>query len=109
MAITRREVRNSRVEVNSFIWQMIDIDLDTSYPNAGGGAGGYALSPALFGFRTLLAVEIVGLTDTSVVTNLFAFNVGTGKLVVYVASTGAEVANTVSVSGQKLRLLGIGR
>lgn len=91
------------------VFQMADIDLDTSYPNAGGGAGGYLLSPRLFGFSSLLGVSVVGVTDSSVTTNLFAYNPVTGKLVVYVAATGVEVANGVSVSGQKLRLLGYGR
>ena len=109
MAITKREVRNSRSVEGPVMSQMIDIDLDTSYPNAGGGAGGYAISPRLFGFASLLGVLVVGLTDTNVTTNLFAFNAVTGKLVVYVAATGVEVANGVSVSGQKLRLLGYGR
>lgn len=109
MAITKREVRNSRGTEGPVMSQVIDIDLDTSYPNAGGGAGGYAISPRLFGFGSLLGMDIIGITDSNVTANLFAFNVVTGKLVVYVAATGVEVANGVSVSGQKLRLQGYGR
>lgn len=109
MAIVKREVRNSRGPDGAVMVQMIDIDLDTSYPNAGSGNGGYPLSPSLFGFGSLVAVVVGGMTDTSVTTNSFAYNVVTKKLVVYVESTGVEVANGVSLSGQKLRLIGYGR
>ena len=81
--------------------RVIDVTGDTSYPT-----GGTAITPAQLQLST---VDAVFITPKTVAADTFAtYNPTTGKLVVQVMSTAAEVANTTNLSAQSYRILAIG-
>lgn len=77
--------------------QFVRITFDTSYPT-----GGYSLTPALCGMYYLNHVLTNGITEAGRGCVPIRQSDGTWKLKLYVTSTGAEVANAVDVSADRV-------
>lgn len=107
MAITqsvaiKREVPGARYET---VTTML---LDASYPNTGATVG-YPLTPALLQLEQYISfVSLADQCDLTALGYQGFIDPTTGNLRVVVSSTGAEVANGVSLATVKFRLIARG-
>ena len=88
-------------------WKLIRITADANYLT-----GGYALTPANFGFGTqidfvILANDGTGNTGTTGALN-WVWNTQTQKMQLFTSSTGAELGNGQTAAGCFMDIIGVG-
>lgn len=106
MAITNIEQGLALFPVGNLLHRLIDIDGLASYTT-----GGQAITAASLGFKRILFVASMTAADASNFTQaLIAAKKGASsfKLMWFVATTGAEVANAVNLSTKSAKLYIVG-
>lgn len=104
MAITQSSIIKRVVPGDRYDITIVAL-LDAAYPNTGTTVG-YPLTIGLFGFQSIISgpVMVLDNCDCTALGYLGFIDPTTGNLRVVISSTGAEVANGVSLAAVKFRL-----